>query len=353
MAIKLSICIPTYNFGKFIGETLESIIPQLNEKTEIVILDGGSTDNTKEVVQHYQKLNSNIHYFQQPEKGGIDKDMHLSVEYARGDYCWLFSSDDIMQKNAIKHLLSEIEEGHDVYLCNFTICDFDVKITMEEHFILKDRTPKVYNLSDTSVRKSYFGSAIATPAFFSFMSSLVIKRSRWMENSHHEPNFFGSCWAHAARIFRMIPKGLVVKHLPNSFLRKRSFNDSFMDRGFIHRIGIAIDGYHHIGNVIFGDQSDEAFHIRRTLRNEFPLRTFISAKEHIKTTQDRDNLWRLYEKTYIDSPQKTKLPFKLLIFLPNPVISFLRLIYHAKKRFTHRLRSSYLQKERLHKAHGD
>lgn len=335
MAIKLSICIPTYNFGKFIGETLESIIPQLNEKTEIVILDGGSTDNTKEVVQHYQKLNPNIHYFQQPEKGGIDKDMHLSVEYARGDYCWLFSSDDIMQKGAIKHLLSEIEEGHDVYLCNFTICDFDVKITMEEHFILKDQTPKTYNLSDASVRKSYFESAIATPAFFSFMSSLVIKRSRWMANSHHEPNFFGSCWAHAARIFRMIPEGLIVKHLPNSFLRKRSFNDSFMDRGFIHRIGIAIDGYQEIANQIFGETSLEAYHIRRALRHEFPNRTFLSAKQHIKTREDLKNLWRLYKKTFSDIPRDHWLFFTLIRLLPNRLISILRFLYRFKKKYIH------------------
>lgn len=40
---RLSICIPTYNFGEFIGETLDSIVCQATDETEIVIVDGAST----------------------------------------------------------------------------------------------------------------------------------------------------------------------------------------------------------------------------------------------------------------------------------------------------------------------
>ena len=47
---ELSICIPAKNFGQFIGETLDSIIQQANKNVEIVVLDGGSTDNTQEIV---------------------------------------------------------------------------------------------------------------------------------------------------------------------------------------------------------------------------------------------------------------------------------------------------------------
>ena len=49
----VSICIPTLNRGDFISETLDSITSQITNDIEIIILDGGSTDNTKEVVQYY------------------------------------------------------------------------------------------------------------------------------------------------------------------------------------------------------------------------------------------------------------------------------------------------------------
>ncbi len=324
---------PTFNFAKFIGETLESIIPQLNDQTELVILDGGSTDNTKEVVQQYQSICPQIRYFQQPERGGIDKDMHLSVEKAQGEYCWLFSSDDVMQKGAIDIILSEIKSKHTVYLCNFTICDFDVSITMQEHLILKNDKSLSFDLSNESARKEYFASATATPAFFSFMGSLVIKRSSWLETSGHQPDFWGSCWAHVARIFRMIPNGLTVKYLPVSFLRKRSYNDSFMDKGLIHRISIAIDGYLGIADSIFGDSSHEAFHIRRALQGEFPLATFLAVAKDAKKYKDRKELWRLFIKTFSDSPRHTKLWFFSVLFIPSRVIPILRFLFRINKRF--------------------
>jgi abequosyltransferase len=63
--ISLSICIPTYNFGKFIGQTLESIIPNLTEAVEVVILDGGSTDDTADVVAQKQRNFPQIQYHRQ------------------------------------------------------------------------------------------------------------------------------------------------------------------------------------------------------------------------------------------------------------------------------------------------
>ena len=54
--IRLSICIPTYNFGEFIGATLQSIIKQATDEVEIVVVDGASTDNTAEVVRAFQRM---------------------------------------------------------------------------------------------------------------------------------------------------------------------------------------------------------------------------------------------------------------------------------------------------------
>lgn len=320
---------PTFNFGKFIGETLESIIPQLTDQIEIVILDGGSTDNTQEIVQAYQKTYPQIQYFRQPTRGGIDQDMHLSVEKSQGEYCWLFSSDDIMRPGAIHEVLTEIEEGIDVYLCNFTICEFDCKTPLFEHYILKDRKNTVFNLSDPTIRSHYFSLAIETTAFFGFMSSLIIKRARWIETPAGE-QFFGTCWAHAARIFHMIPQGLQIKHLPLSLLLKRSYNDSFMDKGMVHRISIAIDGFQKIVHSIFGEKSLEAFHINRVLKAEFSMRCFLATKLSIRDKSEKKRLLALFMKIYSDMPSKVRL-MNFLLLTPNPLIELLRVVYKMSK----------------------
>ncbi len=99
--IKLSICIPTYNFADFIGETLQSIADQLDDRVEVVVVDGASTDNTGDVVRTFTNTYPNIRYHLLEEKGGIDVDMARSVELARGEFCWLFSSDDVMCHDAL------------------------------------------------------------------------------------------------------------------------------------------------------------------------------------------------------------------------------------------------------------
>ncbi len=73
---KLSICIATYNRSNYISETLNSIIPQLNENVELVIVDGASTDNTEMVINSYLYY-PNIRYYKLKKKGVLIKIMIL------------------------------------------------------------------------------------------------------------------------------------------------------------------------------------------------------------------------------------------------------------------------------------
>src|SRR6266571_3092358 len=99
--IRLSICIATYNRADVIGETLESILPQLREGVELVVVDGASPDATESDVNSYFSGRSDCRYVRLPTKGGVDQDYCLAVEYAKGQYCWLMTDDDILKPNAI------------------------------------------------------------------------------------------------------------------------------------------------------------------------------------------------------------------------------------------------------------
>lgn len=276
MEPRLSICIPTYNFGKFIGKSLESIVSQMSDGMEIVILDGASTDDTELVVRSYQKRFPQIHYHRMPVRGGIDRDMAHSVAFARGEYCWLFSADDIMCPGAIDRILSETESGLDLYLCGLNLCSFDMRI-LRQHSIMNIKQDAEYDLGDVRSRLEYFRRATTTTAFFSFLGSMIVRRSRWTAIPLNEA-FDGSLWALAARIFEMIPKGLRVKYISAPLLDKRGDNDSFMDKGIVHRRRIAVDGYHRLAETFFGKDSQESFHIRRVVRNEFPALYLLNIK---------------------------------------------------------------------------
>jgi abequosyltransferase len=297
----LSICIPIYNFAKYIPEALDSILPQIDENDEIIVVDGGSQDGTQDVMRAYTQKYPHIQYHRFEQRGGIDVDIEKSVSLAKGEYCWLFSGDDIMLPGSILKVKEQIKHGYDVYICSFTIHSLDMRDFIRKHPIFKLQKDVVFHLDNPAERKEFFEQAITTTALFSFMSSLIIKRSTWEKAGTPPQRFMESCWGHVARLFSGYKNGLSVKFLTDIYLKKRDGNDSFLDKGLFHRVGISIHGFHDIANTIFGFNSFEAFHTRRVLRNEFTPRTMLA----IIDSSCRGNFKEcstLIRKLYCDKP---------------------------------------------------
>jgi abequosyltransferase len=298
--MRLSVCIPTYNFGSFIGATLESILPQLQEGVEVVVLDGGSTDETTAVVESLQQRYRGLRYERRDERGGIDRDMARTVELAGGEYCWLFCADDLMKPGAIGRMLEHLDSGCDVYLCGLTLCTLDMH-PLGDHRVLRVKTEEQFDLGRPQERMSYFRRAQTTTAFFSFAGSIAFKKSRWDAIGLDE-EFVGSLWAHVARFFQMIPTGLRLHYIPAAYLFKRTENDSFMDKGLANRYAIAIDGYHRLADACFPQGSPEGRHIRRVVTNEFPPWVLLELKFTSEGERPGDVTLvdRLAEKAYRD-----------------------------------------------------
>ena len=89
---KISVVIPSFNQGTYIEETILSIINQNYPKVEIIIIDGGSTDSTIEVISKYKK---SINYFVSEKDNGQAHALNKGFEIASGDLCSYINSDDI------------------------------------------------------------------------------------------------------------------------------------------------------------------------------------------------------------------------------------------------------------------
>jgi len=281
--IRLSICIPTYNFGDFIGETLESIIRQTTDEVEIVIVDGASTDNTAGIVRDFQKRYSRLQYHLLDKKGGIDKDIAKTVEMAHGDYCWLLSSDDVLRDGAITRVLREIASGYDVYLCNRTECDINLNPVYNRSWLSRNTEDTVFNLSSKSKLLRYFSQAISIGALFSYMSSIVVNRQKWNATGYDE-RFTGTHYAHAFRLFTLLIKGGQLKYIKDPFVLCRGENDSFLQKGAAHRFLIDLEGYQFLGSHLFHDgETLRAFHA--VIRREFKWYIFAGLRHDVDSSQ--------------------------------------------------------------------
>ena len=109
--VKLSICIPTHHSRAWcLREALASILDDIeasgiSEAVEIVVSDNGSHDDTSEVIASAQERAPGlIRYFRFPLSVGIYSWFNV-IEMARGEYCWLFGSDDVLEPGAIVKML--------------------------------------------------------------------------------------------------------------------------------------------------------------------------------------------------------------------------------------------------------
>lgn len=92
MSDLISVIIPTYNYGKYIEEAIQSVLHQDYAPLEIVIVDDGSTDNTCEIVKPY--LTDNVRYYYQENKGNAAA-RNFGIRQARGTYIALLDADDL------------------------------------------------------------------------------------------------------------------------------------------------------------------------------------------------------------------------------------------------------------------
>jgi len=98
--MKFSVCIPNYNYGKFLERTLRSVLQQTYDDFEIVVSDNASTDNSVEVVQNIDdpRIKLSVNRCNIGFAGNLDR----AVRGADGDFIILLSSDDVMRPGALE-----------------------------------------------------------------------------------------------------------------------------------------------------------------------------------------------------------------------------------------------------------
>lgn len=90
----LSIVMPTHNRAGYISIAIESVLQQTYQDWELLIVDDGSTDDTKSVVEPFLKRDARIRYIHQDQNKGIAFTRNNGVAQARGRYIAMLDSDD-------------------------------------------------------------------------------------------------------------------------------------------------------------------------------------------------------------------------------------------------------------------
>ncbi|MBE9665999.1 glycosyltransferase [Mucilaginibacter boryungensis] len=183
---KLTIVIPSFNQGKFIEHAIRSVLLQNYPHVELIIMDGGSTDETNNILNKYAKW---ISYTQNEKDNGQGHGINLGFSMASGSYYGWLNSDDFYNQNAFLVLATEIlKSGKDFY--------YGDGLTVNE---------------DNSIQ-TYWQAHLVWDMFLRY-GGLIASHSAFWKNKVHQPiwekmncNVDGELW------LRLV-KGVSKKHI--------------------------------------------------------------------------------------------------------------------------------------------
>lgn len=202
----ISIITATYNSAETINDTIKSVLCQTNKDFEYIIVDGGSTDETIDIVKSYEsEFSGRLKWVSEKDKGIYDA-MNKGIKMASGDIIGILNSDDYYTSDDILQTIA------DAFKCQ----NVDA-IYGDIHFI-KDGVP------DKCVR--YYSSRLFSPFWlrFGFMPahpSFYCKREVFDKSGLYRLDYkIGSDYEMMARLFRK--HKISSRYVPKDFVTMRT-----------------------------------------------------------------------------------------------------------------------------------
>lgn len=117
---KLSIIVPVYNGEKYINQTVDSILAQTFKDFELILINDGSTDRTREILEKCKEKDKRLRVIHQ-ENSGPGAARNVGIREARGEYIGFVDGDDCVDKKMYEKLLDAIGDNKvEMAMCGYT-----------------------------------------------------------------------------------------------------------------------------------------------------------------------------------------------------------------------------------------
>lgn len=203
---KISIVIPAYNTADVIERTLKSIENQTYKNYEVVIINDGSNDGTKKLLDNYKKNKSNVVVYHQ-ENQGVSAARNKGLEICTGDFVCFLDSDDSYEPTFLEEMLQYIMKNEsEVVYCGFNYIDRKGHINVRK------------NIAKSSHLESFLGGSM-----FHFSGMLIRKKSLFNRNIRFNCNrSIGEDVLFTVEVLNHLKACSLDKCLFNYFYRKNS-----------------------------------------------------------------------------------------------------------------------------------
>jgi len=167
--MKFSVIIPAYNREQELPKCIESVLEQTYSNFELIVVDNGSTDNTKQVVQDYINQDNRIKYFWQENSGSPAGSRNTGIQKSLEEWVAFLDSDDYWYKNKLE-MVAKIIEGNENVLA---VSHYEDKIIDEKYHSILEHGNRLKG-ENTYLDLLFNGNNLST-------SAMTVKRDKLLK----------------------------------------------------------------------------------------------------------------------------------------------------------------------------
>ena len=218
---QVSVILPVYNAARFLREAIDSVLRQSFDDFELIILNDGSTDDTKKIIQSY--TDSRIRYVENEQNSGLVFTLNRGIDLCRADLVARMDGDDICSSTRFAKQVRTLRSNPEIDLLATIVSPIG-----EEGESLSDWTEDTTHLSWDSIR-GYLpaNNCIAHPTIMAKTTLLREYRYRPSQKLAEDYDLWLRLAADGRRIEKLNERLLLHRILKSSFTRTRQRNVFF------------------------------------------------------------------------------------------------------------------------------
>jgi glycosyltransferase involved in cell wall biosynthesis len=191
--IKISVVTVVYNGEKYLEETIQSVLNQTYPNIEYIIIDGGSTDGTVDIIKKYEdKID---YWISEPDRGIYDA-MNKGIRIASGEYIGILNADDWYEVDTLERVVYAISNNRDIDifygLIRFIKDNKEFRIECQNHNFIFDKMiphPTCFIKKDTYKKLNYYDISYKVASDYDFLIRAKISNYKFYQITEVLTNF--------------------------------------------------------------------------------------------------------------------------------------------------------------------
>lgn len=219
----VSIIVPVYNVEKFLKDCIQSILNQTYQNIEIVLIDDGSTDSSRNICENFQKVDNRINLYC-IENSGVSYARNVGIKKSSGKYIMFCDSDDIYHPDCVKNMVYGIKK----YKGELTICSYE-RFTNSPSM---ERLETIPVIKQTTKVDEYYNLIILNTSYSGylwnkiFLKEIILKNDLFFDCkiSELEDLYFVIQYLNYVHLVTIIDKPLYYYRYNSESIMNQSFN---------------------------------------------------------------------------------------------------------------------------------